>query len=136
MAIKVTKLNVYAPINVVWLYHLISESPFIESLWLQHFVTQPEHFQTNAMLRILDAEKCHTKLKKFTDFLVTNDRLADATSVQNARLRIYLDANRFVDAINLLETSSIPLKFVDRKILDELKQCSGANGITFPMSIE
>lgn len=136
MAIKVTKLNVYAPINVVWLYHFISESPFIESLWLQHFATQPKHFQTNAMLRILDAEKCHTKLEKFTNFLVTNDRLADAASVQNARLCIYLDANRFMDAINVLKTSSIPLKFVDQKILDELKQRSGANGITFPMSIE
>lgn len=136
MAIKAASRNYFAPINVVWLYHFLCESPFIENLWLQHFAGQPEHFHTAAILRILDDEKCQLKLEKFSDFLITNNRSTDAASVQNARLRIYADGNCFTEAIKMLETSSIPIKLVDRKMLTDLRKRYEANGSTFPISFD
>lgn len=136
MAIRAYSAETYAPINVVWMYHFMSESPFIENLWSQYFSTEPEHFQTSAMLAILVKEKCHSKLEQFASFLVTNERLDDAASVQNAQLRIHVDKNCFAEAMRILETSSIPLKFIDRQILGEIRQHFKANGKTFSISIE
>lgn len=136
MAIRAVNAKTYAPINVVWMYHFISESPFIESLWSQYFATEPDHFQTSAMLSILVEERSHSKLEQLACFLATNDRLDDAASVWNTQLRIHVDANCFAEAIKILETWSIPLKYIDRTILGEIRQHFEANGKTIPISIE
>lgn len=136
MAIKAANANRYAAINVVWLYHFMSESPFIESLWSQYFASKPENFQTIAMIRTLNEEKCHMKLKKLADFLVANDRMVEAALVHSERLRIYMDTNCLEDAIKVLELSPIPFNYFDQTILDKLKQRLEANGSKFPISME
>lgn len=132
MAIKATDVKIYAPINVVWMYHFMSESPFIESLWTQHFASQPEIFQTGAMLQILEEGKCHLKLRKFVDFLVANKRLTDAASVQNARLRNYVNENCFAEANQVVKTSVIPVNFLDQTLLDEVRQHSETSSTPNP----
>lgn len=136
MAIKAAEMKIYAPINVIWMYHFMSESPFIENLWLQHFAPKPEHFQSNAMLRILETGTCHVKLRQFTDFLVTKNRLRDAGCAISACLRIYVDTDCFTEATQCLETLPVPLEFIDQTILFELKQRFEANNKIFPISID
>lgn len=135
MAIKAANVKIYAPINVIWMYHFMSESPFIENLWLQHFATQPERFQTNAMLQILEEGKSLAKLEKIIDFLVTKNRLRDAGCALVACLRIYVDTKCFTEATELLNTLPIPVDFVDPTILYELKQRFEANGRIFPIQL-
>lgn len=119
MAIKAANVKIYAPLNVLWMYHFMLESPFIENLWFQHFATQPYRFQTNEMLQILEETKNHVKLKKIAEFLVKKDRLSEAANAINARLRAYVDADCFTEADEVLETAPIPLKFVDQTILNK-----------------
>lgn len=80
MANKAANSNIYSPINVIWLYHFLSHSPFIENLWTQHFVEQPEHFDTENIRRILETQEHIGRLNEFNDFL----RAMNAVDVQTA----------------------------------------------------
>lgn len=125
MAIKATNWNIYAPLNVIWIYSFMLESSVIESMWWHHFETQPNRFQSNQFVQIFEKEKCHAKLEKLTAFLAAKDRLSEAANAINARLRLYVDANCFTEANRLLETAPISLRLVDRTILS--KRSNGGN---------
>lgn len=76
------------------------------------------------------------KLKKFVDFLVANDRLADAASAQNARLRIYVNKNCFAEANQVLKTSAISVNSLDQTLLDEVRQHSETSSTPTPNSVK
>jgi len=140
IANKFAAKNIFKPMNVVRLLHFFNDNQEVsKSIWTQHLSssTKPE-FMDRFAIRKLYQLKSENHLKQLIDLLSEGTfSTSSFKSAYHSLLSIYIDAERFDEGLQLLETTiqKLPIENQSQKVLIRLKNGLESSGKQFPYTI-
>lgn len=131
---KAAEKRISHPLNVLWAYHFMADSPENSKLYEQLEHDFPTEVKTSFLGRYLCEEKNTGKLQQLLEFLKTKNE-SNFAIVNSVILESHLKEDRIQDALAMIENGTVNVEHIPKKVLNDLKNRIIVSGNKIPDSI-